>query len=156
MKPIRTDATPDTMGGGRRHTGADDLPVRMIGHAGSAGIVERGHPGYHLPCIVSVWSLDPSERVGVAGGAQVELIVWGERQPPINLGVTRDTIEPGIVPGPTLWLEVELALAQDLAKLLDRDDPSGLSPASRARLGEMREFLRLGIAELEQREEAPG
>lgn len=56
-----------------------------------------------LPCqrvaqgvIRSVWELTPDERVAVAEGADIALVIWSEPIPPVALGVCTD---PKVIPG---------------------------------------------------------
>lgn len=149
MKAIATPRTPDLI---KHPSGNEDqhLPARVIPHAGPAGIVPPGDAGYHLPVILSVWAPDPLERAALSAGGYVELAIWGARQPPVSVGVTTDTIEQGLIPGPSLWLEADAALAQDLQRLIERSDLSPSSPATRSRLEELHHYLARGLDELER------
>lgn len=40
------------------------------------------------PAIGSTWELDDDERAAIAAGANVELVVFGYAQPPVNVRVT--------------------------------------------------------------------
>lgn len=151
MRAIATPNTPDTIGGGK--TGAAALPARLVGHAGSAGIVAPGHPAYHSPCIVSVWEPDASERAGLATGAMLELIVYGQHHPPVNVGVTRDAISTGVVAGPSAWLEIDEPAARDLIELLKPlgclPGPMSTGTRQRMRMRMLRSALEAAVAELE-------
>lgn len=44
------------------------------------------------PVICSVWELSGEERRAIADGAAIELIVWGDRQPPVMLQTTTEPL----------------------------------------------------------------
>lgn len=75
MRPIRTEETNSVfkLPGGDE---SSDLPV------------ERAVSEHDIPIIVSTWEPTPEERDAVAGGANVELVIWGTGQPPVFVGVT--------------------------------------------------------------------
>lgn len=148
MKAIATELTPHTLGGGK--TGANAIPAGIIRHAGTEGLVERGHPGYHSPAIRTLWAPDASERAALATGAMLELLVWGQTHPPVNVNVQRGVIEGGLLGLPALWSELSMPLVEDLLRLL------GDGEQATAALADLREFLRKGLDELKQREEATG
>lgn len=157
MRAIKTPATTTAI----RHPSGDpdqSLPARMVDAAGPAGLVQPGDPSYHMPLILSVWAPDPRERAALACGANVELAIWGSRQPPVGIGITYAAHERGMLNGPSIWAELEQALARDLTDLLhvfprmlgDRCAPDAL-----VRLGELERTLRLGLAELERMAQEP-
>lgn len=79
MKPRRTPSsnTVFSLPGG---TEDNDLWVRRDVLAGE-------------PVICSVWVPTDEERAAIAGGANIELIVWGEGTPPVALRTTPE--QPG-------------------------------------------------------------
>lgn len=165
MRPARTAKTNRTIGlegGDARH----DLPCQVGSHAGIEGLVDRGDPGYHQPFIASTWEPDPLERAAIATGANLEVVIWGTRLPPLALGITREPLtgEPlraSTGEGPRLWFEVGEELARDLAAMLQavHAAPATAPPplkARHARLEELRAALELGLADLSTAEpEAP-
>lgn len=49
--------------------------------------VNQGHDGDGVPIIRSVWVPTEEERLALAAGAAVELVLWGTVQPPVAMNV---------------------------------------------------------------------
>lgn len=53
------------------------------------------HPGdasHGARTIGSVWELDEHDRVAIAAGANIELVIIGSAQPPVSLAVTHEPL----------------------------------------------------------------
>lgn len=75
MKPIRTADT-NTVFKLQGGTEENDLPLSRIRHEDNT------------VTLCSTWELTEEERAAIAGGANIELYVWGERHPPVSLAVS--------------------------------------------------------------------
>lgn len=85
MKPAHTDQTHLThvlAGGDERN----DLPSYVTVDAQQRQV------------IVSTWVPTDEERQAIADGANIELMVWGERTPPVALSTNTDTVI-SVIPG---------------------------------------------------------
>lgn len=49
--------------------------------------VEKATDTAEHPVFVSTWELSAPERVAIAAGARIDLIVWGEHHPPVALRI---------------------------------------------------------------------
>ena len=90
MRPIRTAQSNVTFGDSRH----GELPAQRCHAVATDG--RDGQEPMVLAAIRTIWSLDLEERTRIANGADIELIVLGERQPIVLLKTTRD-------PESTIW-----------------------------------------------------
>lgn len=66
------------------------------------GTDENDLPAYRMfdsvrqPTICSVWQPTPEERVRLAAGENVRLVIWGTGQPPVAIDVTDERVIEGV------------------------------------------------------------
>lgn len=119
---MRSRRTPSSnfvyrLGGG---TEDNDLHVQR---APAAEVGEHpDSPVAGLPAIVSVWEPSPEERAALACGANIELRVIGELQPPVSVNVTRE--QPLSRPQrsssaePAVWFELSASGLDDVLQAI--------------------------------------
>jgi hypothetical protein len=163
MRAIRTATTTDTAQMPGDATGEHGLPIRRGPAAGPDGIVAAGDPAYHLPYIATVWEPSHEERAHLALGRNIELVTFGNRTPPLSIGVTdEDPVDVDAAHAqprleePAVWMALPVPVAGALveviglleARALDVDDVRPEVARTVELLVDLRDGLAAPLAEL--------
>lgn len=117
MRPRRTPSSNDVihLPGGNEDNA---LHVRM---GLARDYLAEDDPSITGPAIAAVFEPDEAERAAIATGANVQLVIFGTRVPPLSLAVTRE--QPLSRPqratdGPAVFAELPQDLVEDLEAVL--------------------------------------
>lgn len=140
MRPRRTESShrPISLPGG---TEDNDLWVRDYQDGGGASVM------------ASIWEPSGAERAQLATGANLELLVWALRHPPVAIRTTleRPTANPQrLAPDtPTIWIELTADLGADVLAAINEYAARRHASSDRIeRLELLRGVLERNLAEL--------